>query len=117
MNPRRVHELMTQRFPAFLPAEHEWKNVVTTALPGESLMEKLLREHISEPEAIVEVTRKIGALLPLSEAAVFALSHIGESQIRIANRDFNAFVVVAQNGVATGWRLPPGSGAATRAAP
>jgi hypothetical protein len=48
---------------------------------------------------------QLGALLPIGEAASFITSHIGEGQIRVANREFTSFVVVAINGVATGWRM------------
>lgn len=70
-----------------------------------SQIEALLAEHVRSPEALVEVHRKLGALLPIEEAARFAAAHIGEGEIRIADRDFTGFVVVARNGVATGWRM------------
>ena len=104
MNPRRVHELMRQHFPAVSAAEREWRNIAGTAVPPEALLQELLETHIGEVEVLVEVHRKVGALLPAKEAAAFACSHIGEGQIQIANREFTSFVVVAQNGVATGWR-------------
>lgn len=69
-----------------------------------SQIEALIAEHVRSPEALVEVHRKLGALLPIGEAARFAVTHIGEGEIRIADRAFTGFVVVAQNGVATGWR-------------
>jgi len=103
MNPRRIHELMRQRFPPFSAAEREWKNIVSTSSPSEALLQEVLDAHIGEAEVLIEVHRKLGALLPASEAAAFAYSHIGEGQIRITNREFTSFVVVAQNGVAAGW--------------
>jgi hypothetical protein len=99
MNTRRVHDLMRQNFPSIEHARREWMIV------GESSqIEALIAEYVRSPEALVEVHRKLGALLPIGEAARFAAAHIGEGEIRIADREFTGFVVVAQNSVATGWR-------------
>lgn len=99
MNTRRVHDLMRQNFPSIEHARREW------VIVGESSqIEALMAEYVCSPEALVEVHRKLGALLPIGEAARFAATHIGEGEIRIANREFTGFVVIAQNGVATGWR-------------
>lgn len=101
MNTRRVHELMRQNFPLIEHARREWA-VVSDA----NSIETLVAEYVRSPEALVEVHRELGALLPTREAASFAAAHIGEGEIRIADREFSGFVVVAQNGVATGWRIP-----------
>jgi hypothetical protein len=103
MNPRRVHELMRKHFPAFSAAERDWKNVVGAGAPSEVLLREVLVEHFGESEVLVEVHRKLGTQLPVPEVVVFVGLHIGEGQIRIANREFTSFVVVAQNGVATAW--------------
>ena len=100
MNTRGVHDLMRQHFPSIEHALREWMIVADS-----SQIEALIGEHVRSPEALVEVHRKLGALLPIGEAALFAAAHIGEGEIRIANREFTGFVVVAQNGVATGWRM------------
>jgi len=71
-----------------------------------SQIESLMTAYVRSPEALVEVHRKLGALLPIGEAARFAAANLGEGEIRIANREFSGFVVVAQNGVATGWSMP-----------
>ena len=105
MNSRLVHELMRQHFPVFSAAEREWRNIAGSSVQDEALLQELLRANIGEEEVLIEVHRKLGVLLPTREAAAFACSHIGEGQIRIANRKFTSFVVVAQNGVATGWRV------------
>jgi len=47
----------------------------------------------------VQVNRKLGALLPTVEAAAYLGAHIGEGEIRVADREFTSFVVVAINGV------------------
>jgi hypothetical protein len=75
-------------------------------IPDAHEIEALMTEYVRSSEALVEVHRKLGALLPTGEAARFAATHIGEGEIRIADREFSGFIVVAQNGVATGWRMP-----------
>ena len=101
MNPRRIHELMKQRFPPIEHATREW-----TVVANSVQLEVLVAAYIGSPEVLVEVHRKLGALLPVREAAAFAVAHIGEGEIRIADREFSGVVVIAQNGVATGWHMP-----------
>ena len=104
MNSRRVHELMRQHFPAFSTSDRDWKNVSGTSGADPARVRELLEQHITEPELEIQVHRKLGAVLSGSEAVAFICAHVGEGQIQIANREFTSFVVVAQNGVATGWR-------------
>ena len=104
MNSRRVHELMRQHFPSFSTSERDWKNIAGTSGGDPARVQELLEQHISEPELVIQVHRKLGALLSGSEAVAFVCAHVGEGQIQIANREFTSFVVVAQNGVATGWQ-------------
>jgi len=104
MNPRRVHDLMREHFPAFDAASVEWTNIVERAGPNIELLAALLAKHITAPEVLVEVHRKLGTRLPREEAAGFISAHIGEGQIRVADRGFTSFLVIAQNGVVTGWK-------------
>jgi hypothetical protein len=104
MNPRRVHQLMRERFPAFSAVDHEWVNMHDGKAPRIPELAEFLTRSIEAPEVVVEVHRKLGTVLPIGEAAAFIGSHIGEGQIRIADRNFTSFVVVAVNGVATSWR-------------
>lgn len=101
MNTRRIHELMKQRFPPIEHATREWAVVDDSGQLGAHIA-----AFVRSPEVLVEVHRKLGALLPVQEAAAFAVAHIGEGEIRIADREFSGVVVVAQNGVATGWHIP-----------
>jgi hypothetical protein len=96
---------MRANFPAFSAADHEWVNMYDGKEPRINELSKLLVRHIGAPRVVVEVHRQLGALLPIGEAAAFIAGHIGEGQIRVANREFTSFVVVAINGVATGWRM------------
>jgi hypothetical protein len=104
MNSRRVHELMRQHFPVFSSSERDWMNIAGTSGADPAKVQEFLERHIVEPELLIQVNRKLGAVLSGSEAVAFVCAHIGEGQIQIANREFTSFVVVAQNGVATGWR-------------
>ena len=96
---------MLDRFPAFEAVDFEWKNMHDGKAPRLEQLTELLVRYIDAPEVLVEVHRKLGALLPINEAVAFIGSHIGEGQIRVADRHFTSFVVIALNGVAAGWRM------------
>lgn len=95
---------MRKNFPIFDAAKVEWINVVEREGPDLRRLESLLEQFIDAPEVLVEVQRTVGGLLAKKDAAAFISSHIGKGQIRCADRKFSSFVVVAQNGVLTGWR-------------
>ena len=105
MNARRIHELMQDRFPAFNFVDHEWINVADSAGVRGALLQKLLDQAFQEPELLVEVNRRIGKALPKGDVVAFIGQKLGQGQIKIANRDFTAFAVVAVNGVATSWSI------------
>ena len=96
---------MHDQFPAFDAVDFEWKNMHDGKAHRLKELSELLVRYIDAPAVLVEVHRKLGAFLPIDEAVAFIGSHIGEGQIRIADRQFTSFVVVALNGVATGWRM------------
>ena len=103
MNSRRVHELMNKHFPAFDGAKLDWVNVHDGYAPKLSELEGLLHETFAEGEVLVEVTRKKGDCIPLSQAGAYIGQHMGVGNIRVANRDFSSFLVVAQSCVASAW--------------
>lgn len=103
MNPRRVHELMRQHFPAVDAVSREWMNVVGTEGLREPELRRLLERFISADFVLIEVHRKLGSYLGREEAIQFSAAHLGEGEIHIADRDFRGFVVIGLNGVATGW--------------
>jgi hypothetical protein len=105
MNPRRVHELMRQRFPAVMSASRDWLVVADEKGLRFPVLAALIDDHIRTDDVLVEANRKFGDLLPRQAALEFVAAHVGQGEIRLANRDFDGFVVVAQNGVATGWTL------------
>ena len=105
MNPRRVHELMRSSFPSE-ETEQDWINVADSNGAIQSRIARLVEENISADVLLVEVHRKLGSLLPKSEALQFVYKHILKGRIRITSRDFSGFVVIEVNGVAKGWRKP-----------
>ena len=96
---------MRKRFPAFNAADVDWTNIAETQGVNVSRLELLIAQHIHADEALVEVHRTEGALLPLSQVASYIASHVGEGSIRVADRGFRSAVVVAVNGVAAGWQI------------
>lgn len=96
---------MLDRFPAFDAVDFDWENMHDGKAPRFKELSDFLVRYIEAPEVLVEVHRKLGALLSIDEAVAFIGSHIGEGQIRVADRQFTSFVVVALNGVAAGWRM------------
>lgn len=104
MNARRIHKLMRKRFPPVLHVERDWTLVQDERGTRVRAIADLIAAHIMSAEAVVEVNRKVGALLPLADVPAYIAAHIGQGEIRVADRAFTGYVVVAQNGVAAGWR-------------
>ena len=103
MNARYAHDLIRVKFPVFVATEHEWQLVAHGDSQDRTRIEAFLRANFSHDELVVRVTRKVGGLMPISEAATLVASAIGQSEIRIANREFTEFAVVGHPGVATAW--------------
>ena len=104
MNARRVHELMRENFPELDLAAHDWINVADSSGLDQTRFQGMLNHWITADEVLIEVHRKLGVLLAKSAAAAFAGEHLGKGHMKIADRDFSSFVVLASNGVAAGWR-------------
>jgi len=94
---------MRKHFPPVDSVNREWVNIADTASIRRQLLLELMDKNIKSEEVLVEVHRKLGAYIQKSQAVEFIAQHIGQGEIRVANRDFTGFVVVSQNGVATGW--------------
>ncbi|MEX6622402.1 hypothetical protein AB6Q13_09360 [Ralstonia solanacearum] len=103
MNPRRVHELMRKHFPVSGEATWVWVNVADQDGLREEQLLKLLDEYIPSELLLVEAHRKVAAFLPRASVTQFVSEHLGTGNIRICDRAFRGFVVVAANGVAAGW--------------
>lgn len=106
MNPRRVHELMKEHFPPVDAVTRTWTNLLERdgSVRTESLA-ALIDAHIRADDLVIEVHRKLGDFLAKEQALKFVSEHIGQGEIRIADRSFQGFVVIAVNGAATGWSL------------
>ena len=107
MNPRRVHELMKAHFPQWDSASLEWTNVHDGIAPNLVALNQLLRDTFATDELIVEVSRGLGTMLPLPDVGAYVAEHMGKSDIRISDRGFTAYVVVARNCVAAAWHEQP----------
>lgn len=106
MNPRRVHELMRKHFPALKEVSRVWVNVADHDGLREEPLSRLMDEYIAAEPLLIEAHRKVAAALPKAEAIQYVREHLGRGTIRISDRAFRGFVVVAVNGVATGWSSP-----------
>lgn len=92
-------------FPRVDAVSHDWVNLVESdGAVRTAELARLIDTHIPAPDLLVWVSRKIGDYLPKEEAIRFIAAHVGQGQIRIADRQFSGFVVVAGNGVGTGWQ-------------
>lgn len=60
-------------------------------------------------DLLVEVHRKVGDSSPRQDVIALVAERIGKGNIRISDRRFGAFVVVAVNEMATGWSVAPKS--------
>lgn len=74
-----------------------------------NVVQSLVLQHIASDLLLVEAHRKAGGLFPMKEALDFVATHLGKGRIRLTDREFNGFVVVESNGVASGWSEQTGS--------
>ena len=95
---------MLKNFPGYSAVEHEWINVADTQGLRRQVLSELIEKNITADHLLIDITRHVGAFLPKSEALDFIGQHICQKDIRIADREFKGFVVVALNGAAIGWR-------------
>jgi hypothetical protein len=107
MNPRRVHDLMSQKFPEVRAASRDWVVVTDDNGLRRGALQALIEQYIRGTDVLVEASRKVGDFVPALAAVDFVAQHIGQGEIRLADREFTGFVVVAVNGVATGWSAQP----------
>lgn len=104
MNPRRVHELMRQHFPPVRPELRDWVIVADAAGLRHDALRALLDLYIHADAVLVSIHRKTGNLLPRDKALALVAEHLGQREVRMADREFTGFVVIGMNGVAAGWR-------------
>lgn len=103
MNPRRVHALMNAGFPGVDPAKSSWVNLLERdgSLRG-SILAGLIDAYLPEGELLVEVNRGLGDVVPRRDVVAYVDKYAGQGDIRIADRAFRGYVLVARSGVATG---------------
>lgn len=104
MNPRRIHQLMRQHFPALWQCQPAWVCVPEGLTCTSHLEELLAGAYAPDALLLIHVRRKVGAALPRHMAAPYIAQHIGTANIRIADRCFTAFTAIAQSSVAAVWR-------------
>lgn len=100
---------MHQHLPEVRAATREWIVAVDENGLRREVMRGLISDYMSSDELLVEVHRRVGDFLPTEWALDFVSKHVGQGEIRIADREFKGFVVLAVNGVATGWKAEPQS--------
>lgn len=106
MNPRRVHELMTANLPETEPVALDWVNVLeANGTIRSQVLDALVDQFIHADEVLIEVTCKLGDLKPRDQVISYVQEHIGKGHIRMADREFRGYVLIAANGVAAGGRL------------
>ena len=104
MNAWKINTLMNEHFPKFSAENQDWVNVQDRDGPRSEALLEVIKKYITTDDLLININRKSGARLSTQDAIPFICSHMGQAQIRICNRDFTQFVVVASNCVATGWQ-------------
>ena len=94
---------MHQHFPEVRAATRDWVVAADENGLRHGIVGDLVAKYIHADELLVEVHRRVGDFLPFEAAVDFVAKHFGQGAIRISDREFQGFVVVAINGVATGW--------------
>ncbi len=98
---------MRERFPDIDLAKLNWTNIVdeTGSLRQEDVFPVVVHRFESRgvQEVLVEVHRKLGDLVATVDLAQYLSEHHGKGEIRIADRTFSVFALLAANGVATSW--------------
>jgi hypothetical protein len=102
MNPRRVHSLFNKNYHEIDFAKCEWIHVFRDCRVDRDLLTQML-STLGDTDLLIHVHRKLGDFLPVDKALGFIVDNIGGGLIRIADRTFTNFVIVAPNGVATTW--------------
>lgn len=98
---------MREKFPNIDLAQLSWTNIVdeTGRLRQEDVAPVVVHRFESRgvQEVLVEVHRKLGELVAIADLAKYLSEHHGKGEIRMADRTFSVFALLAVNGVATSW--------------
>jgi hypothetical protein len=97
---------MNEHFPAFEAAQQSWVNVQASDGSATNALSEVIGKYITADELLISINRKVGARLPTKDGIAYVATHMGQGrQVRISNRDFTQFVLVASNCVATGAQI------------
>ena len=102
MNAWKINTLMNKNFPALEAVDQDWVNVQNSDSSAAQRLTDIIKEYITADELLISINRKVGTRLPLNEGIEYIANILGDGRIRISNRDFTQFVLIAQNCVATG---------------
>ena len=99
---------MRAHFPVTGTEGLEWTNLVNerNLLMEERSRVVLLDQFVERnvEEVLVEVYRKLGARLLVNDVVPYLKRYVGQGNIRISDREFTMFAVLARNGVGVSWR-------------
>ncbi|URI05823.1 hypothetical protein MW290_07660 [Aquincola tertiaricarbonis] len=98
---------MVKHFPEVQAASRSWIVAADEHGLRTNVLADLLDQHVPPGDLLVEVHRKLGDCLPRRQAVDFVAAHIGKGNIRITDRAFRGFLVVAAHRVATGLSAVP----------
>ena len=97
---------MNEHFPAFEAVQQSWVNVQASDGSATEALAELIEKYITADELLISINRKVGARLPTKDGIAYIADHMGKGrEVRISNRDFTQFVLVASNCVATGTQI------------
>ena len=106
MNAWRINTLMNAHFPAFEAVQENWVNVQASDGSATGALSEIIGKYINADELLISINRKVGARLPTKDGIAYINANMGQGrQIRISNREFTQFVLVASNCVATGTQI------------
>lgn len=107
MNARRIHAQMREKFPNIDLSQLNWTNVVDEMgrLRQDDALPIVVHRFESRgvQEVLVEVHRKLGGLVATADLVGYLSEHHGKGEIRMADRTFSVFALLAVNGVASSW--------------
>lgn len=104
MNARHAYDLIRVKFPKFSASSLEWQVLAHGDAGDVVRIEGFLREAFSCEELVVCISRKVGGLMPIQDAASAIAAALGMAEVRIANRAFTEFAVVGHPGVGAAWK-------------
>lgn len=99
---------MREKFPEDVDlAQLNWTNIVDEmgGLRQDDALRVVVQRFESRgvQEVLVEVHRRLGGVVATADLVEYLSEHHGKGEIRMADRSFTVFALLAANGVATSW--------------